>query len=78
MPAKITASSTLTSGPAAAIRNSVRPSRGSLASRATPPKMNRVMDSMAIPLRMATREWPSSCRRTDAKNSSDAAMPRAQ
>ena len=68
----------LTSGPAAAIRNSVRPSRGSLARRATPPKMNRVIDSMAIPLRIATSEWPSSWSRTDAKNSSDAVTPRAQ
>jgi hypothetical protein len=35
---------------------------------ATPPKMNSVMLSTGMPARIATMEWPSSCRSNETKN----------
>jgi hypothetical protein len=70
IPKHTAAMSTVTSGPAAAIRNSTPGESASLPSFATPPNIHRSMPSIGIPLRMATQACPSSCNRIERKNSS--------
>ena len=60
----------VTSGPAAAIRNSTPGESESLLSFATPPNIHRSMPSIAIPFRIATHACPSSCSRIERKNRS--------
>ena len=62
--------SSVTAGPAAAIRNSSPGDCESRESLASPPKTQRSMPSTSMPLRRATTAWPSSCRAIDKKNSS--------
>ena len=60
----------VTSGPAAATRNSTPGESASLPSFATPPNIHRSIPSIGMPLRMATHACPSSCSRIERKNSS--------
>jgi hypothetical protein len=69
---------TETTGPATAMRSSCRQSPGISVSRATPPKIQSVIDSIGKPCRIATAEWPSSCSTTPAKSPTAAASPSTQ
>ena len=44
--------------------------------RAMPPKIQSWIEPMPIPLRVATRAWPSSCRRIEPKKPAALAMAR--
>ena len=66
-PAKTSASSRLTAGPATAIANSWPGERESCLNRASPPSSQRSMPSISMPLRRAVNAWPSSCAMSDAK-----------
>ena len=60
----------VTSGPAAATRNSVPgPSTGPLV-RVIPPNAHRSIPTTVRPWRRATSAWPSSCRISEAKKPS--------
>ena len=59
----------VTSGPAAATRNSMPGLSDSLV-RVMPPNAHRSMPATVRPLRRATSAWPSSCRISEAKNDS--------
>jgi hypothetical protein len=50
-----------------AILNSVPGVSESLSRRATPPNIQSVIEDTAIPFRIATTAWPSSCSRIDPK-----------
>ena len=63
----------VTSGPAAEIRNSAPADCVSRDIFATPPKNHRSMPLISIPSRRATRAWPSSCRMSETKNRNTAA-----
>ena len=62
------ASKTLTSGPAAATRNSLPGSSGMWSTRASPPMGSRVMSLVGMPKRRAISACPSSCRMTNRNN----------
>ena len=57
----------VTSGPATATLNSVAGLSDSRSIRAMPPKIQSWMLEMPIPLRSATKAWPSSCRTIEPK-----------
>ena len=57
----------VTSGPATATLNSVAGLSDSRSIRAMPPKIQSWMLEMPIPLRRATKAWPSSCRTIEPK-----------
>ena len=59
-PKQTAAISTVTSGPAAAIRNSTPGESASLPNFATPPNSHRSMPRIGMPLRSATQACPSS------------------
>jgi hypothetical protein len=61
--------SRVTAGPAAETRNSSPGEELSRVSLAIPPKNHRSMPAIPIPLRRATRAWPSSCSVSETKNS---------
>ena len=61
---------TLTSGPAIAIRNSWYGSSGMRSSRARPPIGSSVTSGVATPKARATKMWPNSCASTQANSSS--------
>ena len=69
-PKQTTAITAVTSGPAAAIRNSTPGESESLLSFATPPNIHRSMPSIEIPFRIATHACPSSWSRIERKNRS--------
>ena len=69
-PKQTAAMISVTSGPAAAIRNSTPGESASFPSFATPPNNHRSMPSIGMPLRIATHACPSSCSRIERKNSS--------
>ena len=72
MPTKPAPMTSETRGPAIAIRNSA-PAVGNIPRNcATPPKSQSVIPSISIPSRLAWNAWPSSCRRSDVKNSTAA------
>src|SRR5688500_3166800 len=58
----------LLSGPTIAIRNSVRGSFDSPVRFETPPNRNSVIEWTAMPRRIATSEWASSCTSTDVNS----------
>ena len=60
----------VTSGPAAAIRNSTPAESLSRPSFATPPNIHRSIPRIGMPFRIATTAWPSSWSRIERKNSS--------
>jgi hypothetical protein len=76
-PTQITVSSSVTTGPATATRNSSPAVRVSRSSFATPPNIHRSMPWMPMPLRIATTAWPNSCSSTLVKNSSADTTARA-
>jgi hypothetical protein len=57
---QIAAITTVTSGPAAATRNSTPGDSVSFPSFATPPNIHRSIPWIGMPLRIATHAWPSS------------------
>ena len=63
----------VTAGPAAATLNSSPGVSESRVSFATPPNSHRSMPAVPMPWRRATSAWPSSCSRSETKNSSVAA-----
>ena len=69
-PKQAAAIASVTSGPAAATRNSTPGESVSRPSFATPPNIHRSMPRIGIPFRVATGACPSSCSRIDRKNSS--------
>ena len=75
---KLTPSRTLTTGPAAATRNSVRAVGGSSLISATPPKTNSVMPRIGTSWRFAITACPSSWSTMQANSSSAPARPIAQ
>ena len=60
----------VTTGPAIAIRNSCPGVSVSRCIRAMPPNIHRSMPTIGMPLRSATIAWPSSWSRIERKNSS--------
>ncbi len=69
-PTQASAIARVTSGPPIATLNSVPGESESRVIRATPPNIHRVMSEMPIPRRRATKAWPSSWRRIEAKKAS--------
>ena len=63
----------VTSGPAAATRNSAPGESVSRFIFITPPNRNRSIPATSIPSRRAANAWPSSCSRIEPKNRADAA-----
>src|SRR5207247_10982344 len=61
--------------PATAIKNSALGVGASRRICAIPPKMKRVIWAIGILYRMATRQCPSSCTKTEAKSRSAASAP---
>ena len=70
IPKQASAIARVTSGPPIATLNSVPGESESRVIRATPPNIQSVMSEMPIPRRRATKAWPSSCRRIEAKKAS--------
>ena len=66
----------VTRGPAIAILNSVPGVSESFSSRAKPPNIHSVIPETPIPCRRATKAWPSSCSRIEAKKSAALATAR--
>ena len=64
---RTTTIASVTSGPPIATLNSVAGQSDSRSIRATPPKIQSWMLEMPIPLRIATKAWPSSCRTIEPK-----------
>src|SRR6266496_2075849 len=77
-PQKQNATSTDTTGPAMAIRNSAFGVGASRLICAIPPKMNRVICEIGMRYRNATMQCPSSCTSTETNNRRAAAIPRTQ
>ena len=69
------AMTTLTSGPAIAIRNSSRGFSGMRSSRATPPIGSSVTSGVATPKARAVKMWPNSCASTQRKSSTRKMRP---
>ena len=65
--AQTTTMTAVTSGPAIAILNSVPGVSESFSSRAKPPNIHRVIAETPMLCRLATKAWPSSCSRMEAK-----------
>ena len=76
-PKQTTAMASVTSGPATATRNSTPGESVSRSSFATPPNIHRSMPEIGIPLRIATRACPSSCRRIERKKRSAVTVAKA-
>ena len=70
MPTQASAIARVTIGPPTATLNSVPGESESRVIRAMPPNIQSVMSEMPIPRRMATKAWPSSCSRIEAKKAS--------
>ena len=62
-----TAIRSVTAGPASAIRSSTPGESESRFRRASPPNIQSVMSEISMSLRIATKAWPSSCSRIEAK-----------
>ena len=65
----------VTSGPARATFSSVPGLSASRSIRAMPPKIQSWMPVIPIPLRMAAKAWPSSCRRIEPKKPAAVRIP---
>ena len=65
----------VTRGPARATFSSVPGLSASRSIRAMPPKIQSWMPVMPIPLRMAAKAWPSSCRTIEPKNPAAVRIP---